>query len=119
GLLDRTEEMNARYSNPDKDLHAWTGSDLSAKAHPKPEDYGIQSPFTGEIHYPAGSGRWRKKKSEIKKCLEQWGSLYVEVRDPNATLPSLVLKGTTLQDGRLMTPEAVLHEARQQAISVR
>lgn len=118
-LLDRTEQMNARYNNPDKDPHAWTDSDLSAKAHPKPEDYGIQSPFTGIVHYPAGNRRWSKKKSEIKKQLEQWGSTYVEVKDPNATLPSLMLKGTTLQGNKLVTPEFVVHEARERAIVVR
>lgn len=118
-LFARTEEMNARYSNPDKDPHAWTGSDLSAKAHAKPEDYGIQSPLTGEIHYPVGSGRWRKKKSEIKKCLEQWGSPYEILEDPNSTLPSLVLKGTILRDGKLVTPEAILYAARARALLVR
>lgn len=119
GLLDRTEEMNARYTNPDQDLHAWTDSDLSAKAHPQPEDYGIQSPFTGEIHYPPGNRRWGKKKADVKKCLEQWGSPYDEVKDPHSTLPSLVLKGTVLRGGEFYTPEEVLREARERAIVVR
>lgn len=118
-LLGRTDEMNARYSNPDKDPNAWTGGDLSARAHPKPEDYGIQSPFTGEIHYPPGNRRWGVKKSDIKIYLEAWGSAYVEMKDPNSTLPSLVLKGTVRKNGGLMTPLDVLQEARERAVAVR
>src|SRR5690606_5281232 len=59
-LLDRTDAMNARYGSPDGDPRFWTDSDLSGKPHPKPEDYGIQSPFTGEIQYPPGSRRWAR-----------------------------------------------------------
>ncbi|MDF0554447.1 site-specific DNA-methyltransferase [Kamptonema sp. UHCC 0994] len=120
GLLERTEAMDARYSNSDNDPNGdWTDGDLSAKAHPKPEDYGIQSPFTGQIQYPSGSRRWSKKKSEIKKCLEEWGSEYVFLKDPKATLPSIVLKGTTLFNGQLTTPPSVLKEARERAIAIR
>jgi adenine-specific DNA-methyltransferase len=114
-LLDRTEAMDARYGRPDGDLDEWRSDNLSAKAHPKPEDYGIQSPFTGDIHYPTGSGRWRKRKSDIKRHLEGWGSEYVAMSDPASTLPSLVLKGTILKNGRLVTTDAVLQEAREKA----
>ena len=119
GLLERTEAMNARYSNIDGDPHQWAGGDLSAKAHAKPEDYGIQSPFTGEIHYPPGARRWRKRKTDIQKNLQEWGSEYVILKDPQATLPSIVLKGTTLVKGKLCTPETVLATAREQAIKIR
>lgn len=119
GLLGRTETMDARYNNPDGDLDIWKGDNLSAKAHAKPEDYGIQSPFTGVIHYPTGQGRWRRKKSEIKLSLEEWGSPYIEKEDPDSTLPSLVLKGTTLKNGKLITPKAVLQGARKSAIDIR
>ncbi len=118
-LLERTEAMNARYSNPDNDPNGdWLPNDVNAKAHTKPEDYGIQSPFTGEIHYPAGSGRWRKRKADLKKCLEQWGSEFIEAKDPKASLPSLVLKGTVLQGNRLITPTSVLEEAKRHAIEI-
>lgn len=119
GLLERTTAMDSRYTSPDNDPHGWTGGDLSAKAHPKPEDYGIQSPFTGEIHYPSGSGRWRKNKANLKNILEQWGSLYLEMKDPNATLTSLVLKGTMLRNGKLTTPKNVIEEARKHAVKIR
>lgn len=119
GLLERTERTNARYRAPDGDPHLWTDTDLSARAHPKPEDYGIMSPFTGKIYYPPGTRRWQKKKSAIKEALEKWGSPYVYMKDPNATLPSIVLKGTRLVDGELRAPEEVVAKARERAIQVR
>lgn len=105
GLLERTEKMNARYGTPDGDSNDWTDGDLSAKAHKKPEDYGIQSPFTGKIQYPPGSTRWRRRKSDILKTLELWGSEYTYIKDPKCSMPSIVLKGTQTQGDELVTPE--------------
>lgn len=118
GLLERTAAMDRRYSSPDGDPQMWKSGDLSAKPHAKPEDYGIQSPFTGTIHYPPGGRRWRKRKSDLKAALEQWGSPFVNLQDPNATLPSIVLQGTKLVDGRLTTPPWVLESARERALEV-
>ena len=118
-LLDRTEEMNARYRSPDNDPEPWKSGDLSAKKHPKPEDYGIQSPFTGEIHYPPGSRRWRTRKAEIRRVLELWGSRYVQIEDPKATMPSLVLEGTVRRNGSLYTSRAIVEAARKRASEVR
>lgn len=118
GLMDRTEEMDASYKSRDSDLHPWTYGDLTAKAHKKPEDYGIQSPFNGIIRYPAGNSRWRLKKSDIKKGLEAWGSDYVEMKDPKATFPSLVLRGTYQEGDQLVTPPMILQTARERALEV-
>lgn len=118
GLLGRTDEMNARYRSIDGDPNVWKSGDLSAKPHPKPEDYGIQSPFTGEIHYP-GNRRWRKKKSDVKNILEEYGSEYIFMKDPSSTLPSLVLKGTQLKSNKLVTPPSLLKVAREKALQVR
>jgi adenine-specific DNA-methyltransferase len=118
-LLDRTEAMNAKYRNPDGDQDLWRPSDLSARAHPKPEDYGIQNPFTGVFHYPPGSRRWGKKKSEIKRCLEMYGSRYSELKDPNCTLPSLAIAGSSTRNGRIHTPPKALSDARERAIAFR
>lgn len=52
GLLPRTEAMNRRYGNSDGDPRLWKAGDLSgpdAKGHMRMV-YGIQSPFTGEVH---------------------------------------------------------------------
>lgn len=117
-LLERTESMNSKYKTVDGDIHAWRPDNLSAQAHNKPEDYGIQSPFTGEIHYPSGMGRWRRRKSDIKKHLEEWGSQYIEIKDPNCTFSSLVLKGTRVEDGKLVTPSDLIQKSRTQALFV-
>lgn len=124
-LLDRTDAMNARYRTPDNDPEPWKSGDLSARAHPKPEDYGIQSPFTGEIHYPSGNRRWGVKKTDIKAGLEAWGSPYVEMKDPRCTKSSLVLKDTMLQKGatreddKLVTPPLIVEAAKERAQAIR
>ncbi|MFE3838904.1 DNA methyltransferase [Rhodobacteraceae bacterium PA1-206B] len=54
GLETRTESMNARYLNRDGDNKVWKAGDFSgpkALTH-QGMVYGIQSPFTGKIHYP-------------------------------------------------------------------
>jgi len=77
--LDRTEADNIRYGNPDKDPEGqWREGNLTARSYSAKDDYGIQSPFTGKIHYPAGSGAWRHPKRNIKKWLSQWGVKYKE-----------------------------------------
>lgn len=117
-LLERTEGMNARYSNPDNDPNGdWAGGDPTGGPHKKREDYGIQNPFTGEIHYPAH--RWRMTRADIQRHLEAWGGTYVSMKDPKAALPSLVLKGTRLVGDELVTPDKVVAEARKRAVEVR
>lgn len=79
-LLSRTEAMDARYKNPDGDLRLWR-ADNPAGPSPKTHQamvYAIQSPFTGELHYPAGNSCWRSDKADMKRWLEEWGSKYVE-----------------------------------------
>ncbi|HEU0018925.1 MAG TPA: DNA methyltransferase [Thermoleophilaceae bacterium] len=78
--LARGETSFSRYGNPDADPEgAWREGNLTARTHSAANDYAIQSPFTGEIHYPAGSGAWRHPKRNIKAWLEEWGSEYREV----------------------------------------
>ena len=58
--LTRDEADNKRYSNPDNDPgNDWREGNLTAKSYSSKDDYGIQSPFTGAMHYPAGNGAWR------------------------------------------------------------
>jgi adenine-specific DNA-methyltransferase len=79
-LLGRTDAMNSRYDNPDGDLRLWR-PDNPAGPSPKTHQgmvYAIQSPFTAELHYPAGNSCWRSDKRDMKRWLEEWGSDYVE-----------------------------------------
>ena len=55
GRLDRTEEANARYSNPDNDPRGvWMSSDISVKTYNAECDYPITTPSGKVIEPPAG-----------------------------------------------------------------
>ena len=57
-LLPRTEEMNARYSNPDNDPRGvWMSDNLSAKTYNANCDYPITTP-SGRIVNPPASRAW-------------------------------------------------------------
>lgn len=71
----RSDADNKRYGNPDNDPNGiWREGNLTARSASEKDEYGIQSPFTGEVHYPAGQGSWRHPKRNLKKWLEEWGS---------------------------------------------
>lgn len=97
GLLPRTDEMNARYRNPDNDPQgSWKSTDLSSTDIDKTHGsliYGIQSPFTGEILYPTEGRFWSLGRKPMKKALEEWGTEYVEKKLGDGLGPALVLKG--------------------------
>jgi adenine-specific DNA-methyltransferase len=89
----RTPANNRRYGNPDSDSKGiWREGNLTASSWAKASDYAIQSPFTGEMHYPAGEGAWRRRKSDLKAWLEEWGSEYIEKAIDDGKVKALVLK---------------------------
>lgn len=91
--LERTEADNRRYGNPDSDSAGmWREGNLTARSWSESSDYAIQSPFTGELHYPAGEGAWRHTKKNIKEWVEQWGSVYREKDIGDGKVKALVLK---------------------------
>lgn len=78
GLEPRTATMDARYGNRDGDARLWKAGDFSgpkALTH-QGMVYGVQSPFTGEVHYPPAGKCWRSPQSEAKRWLEEWGVAY-------------------------------------------
>ena len=96
GLEERSEEMNARYKNPDNDPDGPWRSDNVIRREPRDRDrYGIQSPFTGALFYP-GSNSWRFPKKRMKELLELWGSTYEEKDIKDGRAKALVLKGAAL-----------------------
>ena len=55
GRLPRTEEANARYSNPDNDLRGpWMSSDISVKTYNAACDFPITTPSGRTVEPPAG-----------------------------------------------------------------
>lgn len=92
--LQRSDTDNKRYANPDKDPDGlWREGNLTAKTYSRRADYGIQSPFTGEVHYPAGHGAWRHTKNNIKNWLSEWGTEYVEQDIGDGRAKALLVRG--------------------------
>lgn len=79
-MLARTEEMDARYSNPDNDVRgAWKGGDAFGEGAGKvgrtqhPGVYGIQHPITGEMTYPRPGYHWVHKQETMLEIFRGWG----------------------------------------------
>lgn len=72
--LPRTEEMNAKYGNPDNDVALWTSSDAFAPGALTHQGmvYGIQHPFSGEIVYPYDNACWRYGQDEMFSIMKGW-----------------------------------------------
>ena len=77
GIIPRTTEMDARYKNPDKDTKVWKSGDLSAPRNTPSDFYGIENPFTKDIHFPPKGSSWRIPKNRAKNILSEWGLQYV------------------------------------------
>lgn len=70
GRLDRTDEANARYQNPDNDPRGvWKPSDLSVKTYNAECDYPITTP-TGRIIEPPSGRCWRLSKKAFFERLQ-------------------------------------------------
>lgn len=105
---ERTAQDNKRYDNIDKDPKGlWREGNLTARSPSEKDEYAIQSPFTGEIHYPAGNGSWRHPKRNIKTWLEQWGATYEERDLGDGKGPALMVKGASVNK----VPAAVAKKA--------
>lgn len=70
GRLDRTEEANARYSNPDNDPRGvWKPSDMSVKTYNAESDYPITTPSGRVVEPPAGRC-WRLSRNAFRERLQ-------------------------------------------------
>ena len=130
GLLGRTEVMDARYGGEaDNDPNAWKSGDASgpnAATHRRMV-YGIQSPFTGQMHYPPDGRCWANEKKSMKAWLEAWGHDYQEkwIDDGNEFLDkdtgkpvkvkALVLKGTKFANGQPLDSAKIINKSRAAA----
>jgi adenine-specific DNA-methyltransferase len=95
GRLERGEAANRRYGNPDDDPEGdWREGNLTARTYSARSDYGIQSPFTGEVHYPAGNGAWRHTRENLRTWLAGWGSEVSDVDLGDGRAPALMVGRT-------------------------
>jgi len=133
GLESRTDEMNSKYKNPDNDPNGlWRSDNPTSRDRRDHDRYGIQSPFTGAIHYP-GTPSWRVPRTSMRGLLEAWGSQY-ELRNiqdgrakafviHGAPVPSIP-KGQNLDNEPIVEDENVFNNpviqvARTRAEAVR
>lgn len=72
--LERTAEMDDKYSNPDGDRTAWTSSDAFAPGAATHQGmvYAIQHPFTGAMIYPGTGNCWRYEQPEMFRIFSGW-----------------------------------------------
>ena len=78
--LERTANMDAKYSNPDGDIEAWTSSDAFSpdSASHQSMVYGIQHPFTGEYMYPPAGRHWALSQNQMLENMRAWGEYHLE-----------------------------------------
>ncbi|AYD49022.1 site-specific DNA-methyltransferase [Arachidicoccus soli] len=70
GRLPRTEEANARYSNPDNDPRGdWMSSDISVKTYNRENDYPITTP-SGRVVEPPAARCWSLSKNAFFERLQ-------------------------------------------------
>ena len=88
GKLERTEEMNRIYKNPDGDPRGdWTSSDACAPGAITHQGmvYAIQNPFTGKYIYPTRGRCWSKFQPDLFEIMNHWCSYkYQDIHDEKA-----------------------------------
>jgi len=95
-LLPRTEDMNARYKNPDNDPRGvWKSSDFSVKTYSANNDYPITLP-SGRIVYPPQSRCWVNNKEKFQELIADNRIWFGESGN---NVPSVKKFLTEVQDG--------------------
>lgn len=72
--LERTQEMDAKYKNPDNDTQMWRTDNAFAPGAATHQGmvYAIQHPFTGEYLYPSTSACWRYQQDQMLEIMNGW-----------------------------------------------
>lgn len=72
--LPRTEEMNAKYKNPDNDTTMWRTDNAFAPGAATHQGmvYAIQHPFTGKMLYPSNGACWRYQQDQMLDIMRGW-----------------------------------------------
>lgn len=74
--LERTAEMDERYSSPDNDPRPWKAGDASApgaSTHPGMV-YAIQHPITGNFLYPPRGRHWTYGQDQMLSIMREWAN---------------------------------------------
>ena len=72
--LPRTEEMDAKYRNPDNDVALWRSDNPFAPGAATHQGmvYAIQHPFTGEMIYPTNGRCWTFGQDQMLEIMSGW-----------------------------------------------
>lgn len=118
--LDRFAERDALYKSPDGDPLPWVSGDPAAPSAHRNQTwvYAIQSPFTGELVYPAVGRCWGSKQETMKAMVEEWGSEY-ELVDLHDAAKRALICGVPVPEVRqgvcALMVKGDLAEARERA----
>ena len=122
GLLPRSEVMDARYGSRDGDPRVWKSGDASASGGRTHQGmvFGIQSPFTGEIHYPPNGSHWRDEQGRILNWLRGWGCDFKleQLNDGGERSRVIGLPATELMPAKAIMLDVPLGKARKAAEKV-
>ncbi|MGO1735869.1 MAG: site-specific DNA-methyltransferase [Leucobacter sp.] len=79
--LERTEEMNARFTAPDGDPEVWWDADPTAPSASRNQlwVYAIQHPITGELVYPSKGRCWFAEPGTVFAAMSEYAEY--ELRD--------------------------------------
>lgn len=122
GRLPHSETTASSYKNRDEDPRgAWTSTDatlMGGATHPG-QVYGIQNPFSGNVHYPQVGRCWRNERSKMRAAAEAWGAEYEDRDLGDGLRPALIIKGVVdpLSDDVANDPAVIA--ARRSALEVR
>jgi adenine-specific DNA-methyltransferase len=108
--LERTDEMDAKYKNPDNDWCAWCSSDAFAPGALTHQGmvYAVQHPITGELIYPTKNRCWALEQQEVLRIMNEWCPY--ELRVLNDSRERAKVCGLAEEDVRRNVPAIVLKE---------
>ena len=84
--MDRTDEMDKIYKNPDNDVYSWTSSAVTAPSASTHQGmvYAIQHPFSGELMYPTNGRCWTYQQDDILRIMQEWTDYELKEIDDSA-----------------------------------
>lgn len=113
--LPRTDEMDAKYKNPDNDISLWRTDNAYAAdaATHQGMVYAIQHPFTGKMLYPASGLHWRYKQTEMLEIMRGWCDY--ELRDLHDEKKRAAVCGVSIDTIRQDVYAIVLSESLEKS----
>ena len=111
----RTDDENTWFKSWDGDLVPWSSGDLTGPRGDRHPDlvYGIQSPFTGTVHYPGPGRHWVYNRTEMTARLSAWGTYLPQHLPDTETRRRIV--GSDVGDSPALMLTGGLGQAKHQA----